>query len=465
MRSILLGVTVSAAVAVGVSACGSSSTSEPAAPPPVVTGDDGGVDAAPPPDAAPPLDNGAPSTTYPAPHPPLPELVNQAGGKVLATPKAYLIFYPGYEHAAVIQALVQAVGATPYWSATTAEYGVGPLGYAGTIELTGETAPATITDKAVEAFLNGKIASGAFGDADPSVVYSIFYPKSTTITLAGGGPLGPSQSCSSFGGYHSNTEVVIAGAAKKNFAFAVLPTCATFAGQSEIDGLTGALSHELVEALRRDPNKERRWVVLVDGEPRQLRAVKAEARRAGVKVTILLDVVHVLEYVWKAARALFGGSNPKAEKWVGERLLALLSGRSGGQVAHTIRWWASRSKLDAPALAAIESACDYVANRTRTRLMNYADALRDGLPISTGVIEGACRYVVKDRMDRTGARWSLTGAEAVLRLRAVRASGDFDAYWAFHLDQEHQRNHVGRYEDGAIPDPLPAPKPRLRRVK
>ena len=73
------------------------------------------------------------------------------------------------------------------------------------------------------------------------------------------------------------------------------------------------------EALRRDPNKERRWVVLVDGEPRQLRAVKAEARRAGVKVTILLDVVHVLEYVWKAARALFGGSNVKAEKWVGEK--------------------------------------------------------------------------------------------------------------------------------------------------
>jgi hypothetical protein len=142
------------------------------------------------------------------------------------------------------------------------------------------------------------------------------------------------------------------------------------------------------EALHRDPDKQRRWVVLVDGEPRQLRAVKAEARRAGVKVTILLDVVHVLEYVWKAARALFGGSNVKAEKWVGDRLLALLTGRTGGQVAHTIRWWGSRKKLDAPALAAIESACDYVADRTRTRLMNYADALRDGLPIATGVIEG-----------------------------------------------------------------------------
>ena len=219
------------------------------------------------------------------------------------------------------------------------------------------------------------------------------------------------------------------------------------------------------EALRRDPDKRRRWVVLVDGEPRQLRAVKAEARRAGVKVTILLDVVHVLEYVWKGARAIFGETNTDAEKWVGARLLALLTGRSGGQVAHTIRWWASRRKLKAPARAAIESACDYLADRTRTRLMNYEGALRDGLPIATGVIEGACRYVVKDRMDRTGARWSLTGAEAVLRLRAVRASGDFDAYWAFHLAQENQRNHVARYKDGVLPDPLPAPKPRLRRVK
>ena len=97
--------------------------------------------------------------------------------------------------------------------------------------------------------------------------------------------------------------------------------------------------------------------------------------------------------------------------------------------------------------------------------MHYQDALRDGLPIATGVIEGACRSLVKDRMDRTGARWSLTGAEAVLRLRAIRASGDFDAYWPFHLAQDHLRNHATRYEDVRVPDPLAPPKPRLRRVK
>lgn len=222
------------------------------------------------------------------------------------------------------------------------------------------------------------------------------------------------------------------------------------------------------EALRRDPDRRRRWVVLVDGEPKQLRAVKAEARRAGVQVTILLDVVHVLEYIWSAARALFGKSDSKAESWVANRLLALLTGRSGGEVARTIRWWAARRKkpkLDDAALRAIDEACDYLADRTRTRLMRYQDALRDGLPIATGVIEGACRYLVKDRMDRTGARWSLTGAEAILRLRAVRASGDFDAYWQFHLARDKDRNHASRYEQGEIPDPLPPPRPRLRRVK
>lgn len=220
------------------------------------------------------------------------------------------------------------------------------------------------------------------------------------------------------------------------------------------------------EALRRDPEKARRWIVLVDGDPKQLRAAKAEARRAGVKVTIVADIVHVIEYIWNAARALFGGSNAKAEKWVEDRLLALLAGRSGGDVARTIRWWEARNKkLDDAAHMAIDTTCGYLADRTRTRLLRYKDALRDGLPIATGVIEGACRHVVKDRMDRTGARWSLTGAEAVLRLRALRASKDFDAYWAFHLEREKDRNHASRYEHREIPDPLPAPKPRLRRVK
>ena len=221
------------------------------------------------------------------------------------------------------------------------------------------------------------------------------------------------------------------------------------------------------EALRRDPERRRRWVVLLDGDAKQLDAVKAEAKRIGVAVTIIADIVHVLEYVWKAARAIFGETSPEAEGWVGDRFLALLTGRSGGDVARVIRWWAERrdDDLDDARRIAIEKACGYLTNSARTRLMHYDDYLAAGLPISTGVIEGACRYLVKDRMDRTGARWSLTGADAVLRLRALRASGDFDDYWHFHLTREKERNHAARYSNAEIPNPLPARRGHLRLVK
>lgn len=221
------------------------------------------------------------------------------------------------------------------------------------------------------------------------------------------------------------------------------------------------------EALRRDPDKQRRWVVLIDGDLTQLDAVKQEARRVGVKVTIIGDLVHVLEYLWKAARAIFGQTCTEAEQWVGDRLLGLLTGRTGGETARTIRWWADRRapSIDAAGRKAINRACRYIASRKRTRLLKYADALRDGLPISTGVIEGACRYLVKDRMDRTGARWSIAGAEAVLRLRALRTSGDFDEYWRFHLAREKERNHAMRYADGEIPNALPVRGRHLRSIK
>jgi len=120
-------------------------------------------------------------------------------------------------------------------------------------------------------------------------------------------------------------------------------------------------------------------------------------------------------------------------------------------------------QLDVHSAKPVERAARYLVKNTR--LLHYDRALADGLPIATGVIEGACRYLVKDRMGRTGARWSLTGAEAVLRLRALRASGDFDDYWVFHLAREHERIHQSRYADGAVPDPLGARRPKLTLIK
>ena len=217
------------------------------------------------------------------------------------------------------------------------------------------------------------------------------------------------------------------------------------------------------EARRRDPARRRRWVVLLDGQRDQLRGVQRAARRAGVTVTIVVDIVHVLEYLWRAAHAFHAAGTEEAETWVRHRLLALLDGRTGGTVAKSIRLMAARRELDAAGQRAIDKCTGYLAKLSR--YMHYGAALAAGLPIATGVIEGACRYLVQDRLGRTGARWSLDGAEAVLRLRALRASGDFDAYWTFHTAKERERNHLSRYADATAPDPMPPTRPALAIVK
>lgn len=83
--------------------------------------------------------------------------------------------------------------------------------------------------------------------------------------------------------------------------------------------------------------------------------------------------------------------------------------------------------------------------------LNYPTALAKGWPIATGVIEGACAHLVRDRFDITGARWSVDGAEAVLRLRSVRANGDWNAYFRYHKNQEHRRGYEPQYFNGVVP--------------
>jgi hypothetical protein len=217
------------------------------------------------------------------------------------------------------------------------------------------------------------------------------------------------------------------------------------------------------EAERRDPDHKRRWIVLVDGNRDQLTRIQKVAKDRGIQVTIVLDIIHVIEYLWKAAYAFHDDGTKQAESWVEQRLLALLQGRSAGEVARGIRRYAAGRGLSATECTPVAVCASYLVNHGR--FMHYDRALAEGLPIATGVIEGACRYLVKDRMDRTGARWSLEGAEAVLRLRSLHASGDFDAYWTFHLEQEHLRNHRANYADGRVPSPLGPARPALRRVK
>jgi hypothetical protein len=197
------------------------------------------------------------------------------------------------------------------------------------------------------------------------------------------------------------------------------------------------------EAERRDRAHERVWVVLVDGNRTQIEAIKAEADRRGVTVHIVLDFVHALEYIWKAAWSFFEVGDVAAEQWVAEQALKILEGKAGS-VAAGIRRRATRFGYSRRERAGADEAAAYLTSKKP--YLGYAAALAAGWPIATGVIEGACRHLVKDRMDITGARWGLDGAEAILALRALITCGHFDQYWAFHLQQEHERVHQSRYQ-------------------
>ena len=202
------------------------------------------------------------------------------------------------------------------------------------------------------------------------------------------------------------------------------------------------------EAHRRDPGHERTWIALLDGNNHQIDRIQAEATRRGVDVTILCDFIHVLEYLWKAAWSFHDEGDPAAEEWVHDKAIAVLHGKAT-HVAAGIRRAATHRGLDPPARAGADACAAYLTNKAS--YLDYPTALHNGWPIATGVIEGACRHLVKDRMDITGARWGLTGAEAVLKLRTLRSNGDFNEYMRYHVAQERRRVHETRYRNGTIP--------------
>jgi hypothetical protein len=156
--------------------------------------------------------------------------------------------------------------------------------------------------------------------------------------------------------------------------------------------------------------------------------------------------VHVLEYLWKAAWCFHPPRDPAMEDWVIAQGLDILHGRASEVIARIARLAADHPPRPGSEHAKnIAKTLSYLQNKQP--YLDYPRALAQGWPIATGVIEGACRHLVADRMGITGARWSLDGAQAMLWLRAINASGDTSAYWHWHITQEHQRNHLSRYQD------------------
>jgi hypothetical protein len=199
----------------------------------------------------------------------------------------------------------------------------------------------------------------------------------------------------------------------------------------------------MAEAARRDPARDRPWIAVIDGNCHQIATIEALAAEQEKEVTILIDFIHVVQCLWKAAASFFEPRDPDGRDWVRAQARKILHGRHAG-VTVGIRRRATALGYSTAERAGADECARYLHNKRA--YLGCPAFLAVGWPIASGLIEGAARWLVKDRMEVTGARWSLDGAEAVLRLRALVGNGDFTGYWNWRLAQEHHRNHDSKYQ-------------------
>jgi hypothetical protein len=170
------------------------------------------------------------------------------------------------------------------------------------------------------------------------------------------------------------------------------------------------------------------------------------------KTADILDLMHVIPRLWQAAYAFHGEGSMEAKAFVRERMLRVLRGEVAS-VVRGLRYLGTVRRLRRANRKRLRQACDFLkANECR---MRYDEYLNAGYPIATGVIEGACRHVIKDRMERAGMRWQVLGAQAMLHLRAVSTSGDWESFQRFRVKSENLRLYPNKRALQDIEWPFP----------
>jgi hypothetical protein len=190
--------------------------------------------------------------------------------------------------------------------------------------------------------------------------------------------------------------------------------------------LFGELADEVRE---RNPQEQKTIVAVMDGE-RSLWDVLSVFLTPAIGV---LDIFHVLERLWNAAHVFHAEGSHAAENFVTDRLRMLLEGRVGGVIGG-LRQMLCKYSLHGSKRKALEAVITYFENNREH--MHYDDYLAAGYPIGSGVAEGACRHLVKDRMEQTGMRWTVEGAQSLLHLRAIYLNGDWTAFAAHRIQNE-----------------------------
>jgi hypothetical protein len=182
------------------------------------------------------------------------------------------------------------------------------------------------------------------------------------------------------------------------------------------------------EVRQRDPHEQRTVVAVMDGETKLRDLQELKIRRA----IGILDIWHVTEYLWKLAYCFHREGSDEAEAFVETYLRKLLEGKVNRVIGGIRQMATKRGDVSKAKREKLEQYLNYFAERRD--YMKYDEYLAAGYPIGSGVVEGACRHLVKDRMEQTGMRWRIAGAHAILSLRAIYVNDDWDA---FHADRIH----------------------------
>lgn len=200
----------------------------------------------------------------------------------------------------------------------------------------------------------------------------------------------------------------------------------------EVNGKDRIFSWFTEQVKIRNPRSRKPVVCVMDGE----RALWKKLTALLLGVVCILDIFHVLERLWQAAHCFHPEGSEAARTFVTKRLLRLLRGEAG-YVIGGLKQMATKQKLKGSKAKQLRAAIGYL-ERNR-RYMKYDEYLAAGYPIGSGVAEGACRHLVKDRMELTGMRWSIPGAQAMLDLRAVYLNGEWEDFQRHRLKQERRR--------------------------
>ena len=202
---------------------------------------------------------------------------------------------------------------------------------------------------------------------------------------------------------------------------------------AEVNGKDLIFSWFAKEIKARDGNNGKAVVCVMDGDRALWKMLK---HHVSGDVVCILDLFHVMERLWNAAHCFYLEGGEEAKAFVSDRLERILEGQVG-RVIGGLRQMGTKRKLSKARMKQLSEAVGYLYRNRR--FMHYDEYLANGYPIGSGVVEGACRHLVKDRMELTGMRWRTVGAQAMLDLRSVFLNGDWDAFQQHRIEKDHRK--------------------------